>query len=392
MGLPLEGIKVVELAQSLGSPWCTSMMADFGAEVINVEPRHGARTRKMGTTFLKGECPWYFALHRGKKGITVDIRKPHGQEIVKKLVKNADLVTENFRPGVLDRLGLGYDALSKINPKLLYLSITGFGAEGPWKDRPGIELIFQAYSGLMSIQGEDEHGMPRHIGAAVSDMAAGVMAFIGVMLALYERKESRLGQRIDVSNLTATLSMFNPHAQIQFFGGPPRGMASSAVCPFRSFATKDGYMAIGLPSDQYWPNFCKALGIEDLRDNPLFATNVDRVKNREATEAIIQSTLEQKATGEWLEIFKEADAIGGPVNTFADIANDPQILANDMVVTVDHPVCGETKMIGIPIKLSRTPGRIGTPPPTMGQHTDKVLQEIGYSQQEIEELRKLKVV
>ncbi len=389
MTLPLKGIKVIELAQSLGSPYCTSLLGDFGANVINVEPLWGARTRKMGTAFKNGECSFFFSLNRSKRGILCDISKDEGKEIVRRLVKDADVVTENFRPGVCDRLGIGYDALSKINPRIVYLSITGFGSKGPLKDRPGIEMVFQGMTGLMNVLARDERGMPQHIGLSVSDMAAGVYAFMGIMLALYERELSGLGQKVEISNISSVLSMFSPHYQAAIFG---HDSAASLVVPFRSFASKDGYLAIGIPSDEYWPNFCKALGIEDLMNNPLFKTNIDRVKNREAAESLIQSLLEQKTTKEWLEIFNKADAIGGPAYIMTEALEDPQFLANDMVVSVDHPITGKTKMIGIPMKLSRTPGKVGSPSPTMGQRTDEVLKEMGYSANEIGELKTKKVV
>ena len=390
MSLPLEGIKILELAQSLGSPYCTSMMADFGADVISVEPRSGARTRGMGTTFLKGESAAFFSLYRNKRGITLDITKEQGKEIALKLVKNSDIVTENFRPGVLDRLGLGYKVLSQINPRLIYLSITGFGPKGPWRNRPGIELIFQGYSGLMNLQGPDTNGMPRLVAGAPTDMQAGLFAFMGLMLALYERQRSGLGQKVETANLTAALSMLSYYAQQTFMGR--KSYDQPTVVPFGGFRSKDGYLAIGIPADAHWPNFCKALGIQHLEKEPMFATNISRVANRDAVDTLLQSILEQKTTEEWLKLFEEADCLGGPIYNFEETFKDPQVLANDMQVTVDHPVCGKVNMVGIPIKLSRTPGRVKSPPPTLGQHTNEVLQELGYSKGEIEELRKLEII
>lgn len=390
MSLPLEGIKIVELAQSLGSPYCTSMMGDFGADVINIEPRWGARTRNMGTTFLKGECSSYFSLNRNKRGITVDISQDKGKEIVLKLAKTADILTENFRPGVMEKLGLGYDTLSKINPRLIYLSITGFGPKGPWSTRPGIELIFQGYSGLMSLQGPDTNGLPRFVVGAPTDMQAGLFAFMGIMLALFERERSGRGQKVETANLMAALSMLSFYAQKTFMGRKTDDQPS--IIPFGAYRTKDGFVAIGLPSDQYWPPFCRSLGIEHLEKEPMFATNISRVANREAVEGLIQSILEHKTTAEWLEIFKEKDCLGGPVYNFEQVFKDPQITANEMLVSVDHPVCGKVDMVGIPIKLSRTPGKIKGPPPTLGQHNEEVLKELGYSAQEISEMRQSKVI
>ncbi len=390
MGLPLEGIKILELAQSIGSPYCTSMMGDFGAEVIQVEPQQGARTRNMGTTFLKGECSSYFALNRNKRDIALDITKPEGKEIVLKLAKDADIVTENFRPGVMDRLGLGYEALSRVNPRLIYLSITGFGPKGPWKNRPGIEMIFQGYSGLAWLQGRDAEGIPRFVAGAPTDMQAGVFAFMGIMLALYERQKSGLGQKVETANLIGALSMLSFHVQA-FLMGRTSNEESTTIVPFKGFRAKDGYLAIGIPSDQYWPNFCKALGIQNLEKDPVFATNIERVKNREAVETLIQSILEQKTTAEWLKKFEEADSLGGPMYKPEEALADPQVAANDMIVTVDHPVCGKVKMIGIPMKLSRTPGRVKSAPPTLGQHTNEILREIGYCDDDIKKLRKSKI-
>ncbi|MFH1382979.1 MAG: CoA transferase [Chloroflexota bacterium] len=390
MELPLEGLKVVELAQSLGSPFCTSMMSDYGADVIKVEPRDGDRVRRLGTTYLNGESAIFFSLNRGKKDITLDIRKPEGQEIVKKLAKDADLVTENYRPGVLDKFGIGYDGLSKLNSRLIYLSITGFGAKGPWADRPGTEPVFQAYSGLMSAR--NEKGVPQPVSIAVSDMAAAVYAFMGVMLALYVRDHTGKGQRVDVSNLNSTLSMFSQSAQVSFFGGPPKDLPAVSAVPNGPYKTKDGYFLIASPNPQYWPNICKALGREDLITDPKFATNMERVRNKQECDAIIQDIVVQKTTAEWLKIFREADAMGGPINTFADLPKDPQLLANDMIVTVDHPIVGAMNMIGIPIKLSDTPGKIKGAPPVLGHDTNEVLQGLGYTEKQIEELKKAEVI
>lgn len=391
MGFPLEGIKILELAQSLGSPYCTSLMGDFGAEVINIEPRHGARTRNMGTTFLKGECSSYFSLNRSKRAMTLDITKEQGKEIIKKLARNSDIVTENFRPGVLDRLGLGYEDLSKDNRRLIWLSITGFGPKGPWSQRPGVELIFQGYSGMMGFQGPDAEGIPRMVAGAPTDMMAGCYAFMGIMLALFERERSGLGQKVETSNLFGALSI-QSFAFQAFFMGRQRSKNQPSVVPFGGYRTKDSFIAIALPSDQYWPNFCKALGIQHLEKEPAFATNISRAQNADAVQTLIQGILEQKTTNEWLEIFEVNDSLGGPIYMPEEVFNDPQVLANDMLVTVDHPVCGKVNMVGVPMKLSRTPARIGRPPPTLGQHTEEILLEIGYSKGKIEELRKLKVI
>ncbi|MFH1382686.1 MAG: CoA transferase [Chloroflexota bacterium] len=390
MALPLEGIKILELAQSLGSPYCTSMMADFGAEVINVEPRWGSRTRSMGLTYLKGECSTYFSLNRNKRAICLDWSKPEGKEIVLKLVKNVDIITENFRVGVMERQGLGYDTLAKINPRLIYLNITGFGTKGPWAPRPGVELIFQGYCGMMSLQGPDVRGIPRTVSGAATDMNAGLFAFMGIMLALYERERSGLGQKVETSNTLAALSPLSNAMQAFIFGR--KSGESQSIVPFGGYRTKDGFVTVALPSDQYWPNFCKALGIEHLQNEPMFATNIARSQNADAVESLIQSILEQKTTAEWLNLFDKADSLGGPINTPEQVLEDPQILANDMIVTVDHPVTGKTRMIGIPIKLSRTPGKVKSAPPVLDQHTDEILKDFGYTDEQIAELKKKEIV
>ena len=390
MVLPLQGIKILELAQSLGSPYCTSMMADFGADVIQVEPRWGARTRNMGTTFLKGECSVYFGLNRNKRDMTLDFRKPEGKEIVLKMVKGVDIVTENFRPGVMERLGLGYDTLSKINQRLIYLNITGYGPKGPWSNRPGVELMFQGYSGMMSLQGPDQNGIPRMVAGAPTDMLAGAFAFMGIMLALFERERSGTGQKVEVANTLSALSLLSDWLQA-FLMGRKASEGVTAV-PFGGYRTKDGFIGIAIPSDQYWPNLCKALGIEHLQNEPMFATNIARVKNMDAVETLIQSILEQKTTAEWLDIMEKVDSLGGPILTPEQVFENPQILANDMIVSVDHPVCGKVDMIGIPIKLSRTPGRVKGPPPTLGQHNEEILKELGYTREQIQDLKKKEVI
>ncbi len=390
MTLPLEGIKILELAQSIGSPYCTSLMGDFGADVINVEPRWGARTRNMGTTFRDGECAMYFALNRSKRAMTLDITKPEGKEIVLKLAKQSDIVTENFRPGVLDRLGIGYDSLSKINPRIVYLSITGWGTKGPWSHRPGIELIFQGRSGMMAVQGKDEKGIPRSVAGAPTDMLAGLYAFMGIMVALYEREKSGLGQKVETANFFGALGQLSITMQQFIFGR--KAEQGVSIVPFGGYRTKDGFLAIGLPSDQYWPNFCKALGIEHLQNEPTFATNRARSKNADAAETLFQSILEQKTTAEWLDILDKADALGGPIYTPEEVIRDPQARANDMFVTVDHPKIGKMEMVGVPMKLSRTPGKPKCAPPMLGQHNEEILRELGYSQAQVEELRKKEVI
>ncbi len=400
MGLPLEGIKVLELAQQIGSPFCTSMMADFGADVINIEPRNSPRGRLEESVLgKKGGPPDYSALHRlaghfalqrGKRSMTLDIRKPEGKEIVCKLAKNSDVFTQNFRPGVIERLGLGYDVLSKDNPRLIYLSITGFGPKGPWANRPGIELIFQGYSGYMALQGPDAEGIPRYTAGAPTDMNAGVYSFVGLMLALFERERSGRGQKVDTSNLACALSILSFHLQGFLMGR--KAAEGVTMVPFRGFRTKDGFMAIGIPGDQFWPNFCKALDIQHIEKEPAFATNTARVKNVDAVESLIQSILEQKTTAEWLKKFEEADALGGPIYTPEQVFQDPQVLANDMIVPIDHPVYGKVNMIGIPVRLSRTPGKVRRPPSMFSQHTEEILKEIGYTQDQIQELRKNEVI
>ena len=390
MGLPLEGIKVLELADSLGSPYCTMMMSDFGADVINVEPLRGARTRNMGNVFYKGVCATHFSLSRNKRTIAVDIKKPQGKDIIKKLAKQSDIVTENFRPGVMDRLGLNYEELSRDNPRLIYLNITGFGPKGPNKDRPGIEGIFQAYSGLMSLQAKDSEGRPMRLAPSICDMAGGLTAFIGIMLALFERDRSGSGQKISIGNVLSVLSMFCHQVQQSLFGGEIEG--KQTIAPAGQYAVKDGFWALYCTHDQYWPNICRALNIEHLIEDPLFKDNNSRVEQREALDYILEGILIQKTKAEWEKIFRENDALGAAVRNYKEVIEDPHILANEMVEYVDHPVTGRTPMVGIPIKLSRTPGRVKGPPPTLGQHTVEILHEVGFTDREIQDLRKLKII
>lgn len=250
--------------------------------------------------------------------------------------------------------------------------------------------MFQGFSGMMSLQGQDQNGIPRMVAGAPTDMLAGAFAFMGIMLALFERERSGTGQKVEVANTLSALSLLSDWLQA-FLMGRKASEGVTAV-PFGGYRTKDGFIGIAIPSDQYWPNLCKALGIEHLQNEPMFATNIARVKNMDAVETLIQSILEQKTTAEWLDIMEKVDSLGGPILTPEQVFENPQILANDMIVSVDHPVCGKVDMIGIPIKLSRTPGRVKGPPPTLGQHNEEILKELGYTREQIQDLKKKEVI
>lgn len=390
MSLPLTGVRILELADGLGSPYATMLLSDFGAEVIKVEPpKTGVKTRQMGTAYLQGECSYFLALNRNKKDITVDLRTVRGKEIIHRLATKVDIVTENFRPGVAERLGVGYKNLFSLNPRIIYLSITGFGPKGPYKDKPGVELIFQAMSGLISLN-RDEEGRPHHVGAAIIDMLAGLYAFMGIALALYIREKTGIGQKVETSLIASAISLLSIGAQAYFITGEvPK---QHYMAPHQVFKTKDGYLGISVPAEPYWPKFCKALALEEIAKDPRFQTNIQRVENRVILAEIIEERLAQKTCRDWLDIFEKEDVLAGPVYDYKDVFQDAQILANDLVASWEHPTVGKLKTVGLPIRLSKTPGQLQSPPPLLGQHTEEILKDLGYTAEEIKEMRETGIV
>ena len=391
----LEGIKVLDLSRALAGPYCTMMLADMGAEVIKLEmPGTGDDSRSWGPPFVKGESAYFMSINRNKKSITLNMKNEQSKEIVTKLIKQSDVLVENFRPGAMDRLGFGYDAVKEMNPGIIYSSISGFGQDGPYRMLPGFDQVLQGMGGLMSITGEPG-GPPIKVGVAIADIAGGMFAAFGIVTALFNRQKTGKGQVVDVSLLDSQVAWLTYRAGAYFASGEvpqPVGSGHPVIVPYQAFKAKDVYINIAVGNDNLWQKFCKAVGLEKVMDDPHFATNAKRVENREAIVNIIGDLIVTKNGEEWLTILEDAGVPCGPIYSVDKIFADPQVLHREMMKELDHTKAGKIKVTGIPVKLSDTPGEVKTPPPFLGEHTQEVLEELGYSSQDLEKLRQEKVI
>ncbi|SFM43210.1 CaiB/BaiF CoA transferase family protein [Thermodesulforhabdus norvegica] len=393
---PLKGIKVLDLSRVLAGPYCSMMLGDLGADVIKVEkPGEGDETRAWGPPNAGGESAYYLCVNRNKRSITVDMKTPEGQEIIRKLAERSDVVLENYKVGTLQRLGLGYEDLKKINPRLIYCSITGFGQYGPYKDRPGYDFIIQGMGGIMSITGEPD-GPPMKVGVAIVDITAGLFACSSILAALYHRERTGRGQYIDIALLDSVVAwLANVGSNYLISGELPKryGNAHPNIVPYEPFKTKDGtYIAVGVGNDRQWQVFCKIIGLEELAKDPRFATNPQRVVNRKELIPIIAGKMLEKTSEEWLRELEKNKIPCGPINTLDRVFSDPQVQARQMVVEVPHPTAGSIKLVASPMKFSDTPCTVDRYPPLLGEHTEEVLSELGYSAEEIARLRKKGVI
>lgn len=386
--LPLSGIKVIDLTRILSGPFATMTLADLGADVIKIETPAGDDTRQWGPPFIEGESAYYLSVNRNKKSIVLNLKEEKGKEVFYKLVKDADVVVENFRPGTLKRLGADYDTLKEINPGIILASISGFGQTGPYAQKPGYDVLAQGMGGLMSVTGEPGRP-PVKAGFSIADIGTGMWAIIGILAALRERDRSGKGQWIDVSLLDTIISW-----QAYFAGNyfateedpEPLGGAHPNIVPYQVFEASDGYFILAVGNDQLWQKCIDAINDDVLRDEK-YATNPGRVKHREELVKLLNDKFKEKTVRDWVAIFEEVKIPVGPINKLSDILNDPHVKEREMVVEKDHPVIGQLKMLGIPVKLSRTPGEIKTVPPALGEHTDQVLKELGYSDADIAALK-----
>jgi formyl-CoA transferase len=372
------------------------MLADMGAEVIKIEaPGSGDESRQWGPPWVGGESAYYLCVNRNKKSVTLNLKDSEGRHLLLRLVERADVLVENFKVGTMERLGLGYETLRKLNPGLVYCSITGFGPDGPYKDRPGYDFIVQAMGGIMSVTGEPD-GQPMKVGVAIVDITTGMFAAYAIVAALRHRDRTGLGQRIDVSLLESQVAwLANVASNYLVSGEVPRryGNAHPNIVPYQTFTTADGWIAVAVGNDRQFARLCSALGLPELAEDPRFATNPARVQNREQLVTLLEEIFLTRDTSHWYELLLEADIPVGPINTVDKVLSDPQVLARGMVQEVPHPTAGTVKLVGPPYKLSQTPARVRSHPPLLGEHTAEVLEGLlGLDAQTLAELRARGVV
>ena len=383
----LQDIQVLDLTRALAGPFCTLMLGDYGADVIKIEiPETGDDTRHWGPPFIGDESAYFLSINRNKRSLTLNFKEQEAIKIFLKLVEKADVVVENFTPGVMKRFGLDYEAVKAINPSIIYCSISGFGQDGPYQNRPAYDQIMQGVSGLMSITGEPD-GEPQKVGIAVSDIGAGMWAAFAVMTALHHRSNSGDGQHIDISMLDAQVAWMTYQAAYFFANEePPKrlGAAHPTLVPYQAFMSQDGkYVNVAVGSERLWERFCEGVNRMDLKDDPNFAQNGDRVRNRSTLVPLLQEYFLTKPADYWVDALQAVNVPAGPINDLADVFSDPQILHREMLVEIPHPTLKSIKQTGLPLKFSVTPGAFDKHPPLLGEHNEEILNSLGYSAQDI---------
>jgi formyl-CoA transferase/CoA:oxalate CoA-transferase len=396
MKMPLEDVVVLDLSHALAGPHCSTMLADYGAQVYKLEtPGSGDIARAWGTPLGGGESSYFASLHRNKKGLSIDLKTAQGKELFMRLAEKADVILENFRVGALEKLGLGYEAVRARNPGIVYCSVSGFGQDGPYRDRAALDLILQAESGMISITGE-EGGSGVRCGVSIADLAAGMYAAYGIMLALRVKEKTGEGQRVDVSMLEGQLSLLNIMIATYMADRElpvPMGTAYKALLPYQTFRTQTRDLALAVGSQKLWKVFGPTIGRPDLVDDPRFATNRDRVKNRAALIDIIQQVMLTRGYEDWERVLLAAGIPVGAINDIGQVIDHPQVKARGAIVEVDHPRAGRVGMAGVPVKLGATPGSIRTPSPALGEHTAQTLETLlGMGAEEIGALKRAGVV
>lgn len=383
---PLEGLKVLDLTRVLAGPYCTMLLGDLGAEIIKIEsPDKGDDSRQFGP-YQNGESAYFMSLNRNKKSLTLNLKHQTGKEILRRLILEVDVLVENFRPGTMEKLGLGYEDLKLINPKLIYAAASGFGHTGPYSSRPAYDGVVQAMGGIMSITGPKD-GEPTRVGPSIGDIAAGLFTTVGVLAALNHKNQTGIGQKVDVAMLDCQVAMLeNAIARYEVTKEVPKpaGNRHTSIVPFEPFDTQDSKLVIAVGNDELWKKFCRVSDLEALMDDPQFATNPQRNANYEILRPLIAEKMKEKSTKVWQKALDEAGVPNGPINYVDQVMEDEQVLARNMIVEVDHPTAGKLKMPGVAIKLSETPGAILTAAPTLGQHNTDILKEyLDYTDEKI---------
>ena len=392
--LPLDGIKILDLTRALSGPFCTMILGDLGADVIKVEPIDGDMMRQWGP-FDRTESVYYLTGNRNKRAIAIDFRSAEGLELIKALAKKCDVVVENFKPGSMDAMGLNYEKLAEINPRLIYMSITGFGRDGPNADQPGFDQIAQGYSGLMSVTGSPESG-PLRVGVAIGDQTTGMWAAIGVLSALAQREKTGVGHRIDTSLMASLVGLLSVQGQRYLSLGETPGLAGNnhpVVSPCGVFQTKDGPLNIAANTPNMWVTLCNILDLKELVSYERFIDNASRAVNRDELKKLIETKLALFDRRHWTYLFNKSGVPAGPINNLAEVFSDAQVLHCQLVEEVSHPVLGPLKLVGSPIQFDLKKGNsIKRAPPLLGEHTSEILNEFGWSTQEIDALESRGIV
>ncbi len=392
MAAPLDDLRIIDCSRIVAGPLATQIFSDYGAEVIKVEqPRVGDDSRHWAPPRAPdGQPTYFFAINRGKKSITLDLKHPRGKALLVELARRGDVLVENFTPGTMERLGLGYEALRAVNPRLVYCSISGFGATGPYRERAGYDAIMQGFTGLMSITGEPD-GPPVKVGVALIDVITALYAHGAILAALHDRARTGEGQYLELSLMECGIAALINAATAYLLAGEVQGRWGSAhpsLVPYQAFRARDGYLMVGAGNERLWKAFCEVLGAPEWADDPRYDGNAKRVERRAELVGLIEERLAARARDEWVTAFAAAGLPTGPINDIGQVFADPQVQHRGMAVEVEHPTAGRIRLPGIPVKFAATPARVQGPPPRLGEHTDEVLRRVvGLSDAEIAELR-----
>ncbi len=395
METALEGVRILDLSRVLAGPFSSMLLGDLGADVIKVEAPNGSdETREWGPPYKGGESAYYLCTNRNKRSITIDFKQEKGKEIIKTLIKNTDVLIENFRTGKLKKMGLGYEEVKKINPGIIYCSITGFGQTGPYRNYPGYDYIVQAMGGLMSITGE-ENGPPVKVGVAVADLYTGLFAVIAILSALRVKEKTGEGQYIDLALLDAQVAMLANVASNYLIGGiiPKRfGNQHPNIVPYQAFKVSDGEIVVAVGNDEQFKRLCNLIDRNDLANNPLYQTNKERNINRKSLIQELQQIFLTKSKNEWFQLLSKSDIPISPINSIDKVFENPQLKVREMVVDITHPTAGKISIVNNPIKFSKTKVKITKHPPLAGEHTKEILLELGFSIADINRLKEEKII
>ena len=374
----------------MAGPFCTMLLGDMGADVIKIEkPDGGDDVRRSGPPFVAGESATFLNIGRNKRSVVIDMKQTEGTEIVRNMARDADILVQNLRPGRLEGFGLGYENVRAVNPAIVYATITGFGRTGPYKDKPGFDLMAQGYSGIMGVTGHPGQP-PVKVSVPITDLNAGLFTAYGILAAYVNRLKTGKGQHVDSSLMEAGVAYTLWESAIYFTSGRlpgPNGSAHQISAPYQALPTSDGYITVGGANQRNWERLCRAIGRAELITDPRFEVNAGRMANRPALEATLSETLKTQPMAHWLSVLEAVGVPCGPIYDISQVYADPQVIARDMVVEVEHPTAGTIRNVGIPVKFSETPGNIRRPPPRFGEHTEEVLTEFGYTTDEIDTLR-----